>query len=90
MKLLLKIAYTQDYEIVVDADSVVDAIAGFDPCDDLTDAIPVGGGCKVESARQIKNCPDCGGKGYHYFKNPDGTGNSKDCKTCHRDGYINV
>ena len=35
MKVLLKIAYTQDYEIVVDADSVVDAIAGFDPCDDL-------------------------------------------------------
>ena len=88
MKVLLKVAYTQDYEIVVDADSVVDAIAGFDPCDHLTDAIPVGGGCKVESACQVIECPDCGGKGYHYFKNLDGTGNSKTCQTCYRDGYI--
>lgn len=89
MKVLLKIAYTQDYDIVVDdVDSVVDAIAGFDPCDDLTDAIPVGGGCKVESACQIIDCPECGGKGYHYFENPDSTGNSKSCKKCYGDGYI--
>jgi hypothetical protein len=81
MKVLLKIAYTQEYDVVVDGvDSVVDAIASFDPCEDLTDAVPVYGGCKVEYACQIIDCPDCG-KGYYYD-----TGNS--CKTCNGDGYL--
>jgi hypothetical protein len=89
MKVLLKIAYTQEYDVVVDdVDSITDAMAGFDPCEDLTDAVPVYGGCKVEYACQIKDCTDCGGKGYHWFKNPDGTGNSKSCKTCNGDGYL--
>lgn len=89
MKVLLKIAYTQEYDIIVNnVDSIVDAMAQFDPCENLSDVVPVDGGFKIAYAVQIIDCPDCNGKGYHYFKNPDGIGNSEDCKTCHGNGYI--
>lgn len=91
MQVLLRIVYTQEYDIIVDyADSVKDAISGFDPCDDLQNAIPVCGDCRVEGAIEVMDCPECNGKGYHWFKNPDGTANSRGCQKCHGNGYIEV
>jgi hypothetical protein len=89
MKVLLNVSYVQEYEIVMeDVDSVQEAIKRFDPSDDLQGAISVGGDCSVNEAIEIVDCSDCGGKGYHLYKNPDDTFNSRGCKTCHGNGYI--
>ena len=78
MDVLLKVTYTQEFEVRRrDVESVKQAIAQFDPCEDLEGQIATYGHAFAESGVEIIDCPECGGKGYHYFENADGTGNSK-------------
>jgi len=88
MNVLLKVIYTQEYDVIICVESIKEAMQVFDPCEDLEECVPIYGNCNIDSAIEIITCPECNGKGYHYIKNPDGTENSKNCKTCHRDGYI--
>ena len=90
MRVLLNVTSTQEYEVIMeDVDSIEQAKKRFDPCEDLGGLVPTGGTAYPTDGIEIKDCPDCGGRGRYYPATKNFYEDNR-CKTCRGDGYLKV
>jgi Zn ribbon nucleic-acid-binding protein len=90
MDVILKVQYTQEYNIRVrDVDSVEQAKNNFDECEDLDGEIAVYGYTNITDGFEVTDCPDCDKYGNTHIKDNNGkTIDIRTCKKCGGEGFL--